>query len=52
MSYDFASNNQIYQILFGKSIFQTRSIRVMFFYLGIHLELALYALFYDLEGGD
>ena len=47
MAYDLKSYNQLYQI-----IRISRSVRLLFFFLGIHLELALCALFYDLDGTE
>ena len=47
---DFSSHNQIYKILFAHSLFVSRTLRLLFLFLALHIELALCAFFYDLEG--
>lgn len=44
-----SSHNQIYQLFFGQSLFLSRSLRLLFLFLGLHLEFALCAFFFDLK---
>lgn len=51
MKSDFTSHNQIYQLLYNESLETNRSLRLLFFFLPLYIEIALCAFFFDLEGG-